>query len=32
VVDRNGEIVARFSPQTRPSDPELRAAVTRALG
>jgi glutathione peroxidase-family protein/pyrimidine deaminase RibD-like protein len=32
VIDRNGEVVARFSPPTSPADPELRAAVEKALG
>ena len=32
VVDREGNVAARFSPPTKPSDPELRAAVEKALG
>src|SRR5262245_4844685 len=32
VIDRNGEVVARFSPPTDPSDAALRAAVEKALG
>jgi glutathione peroxidase len=32
VVDRSGNVLARFSPPTKPSDPELRAAVEKALG
>lgn len=31
VVDRRGEVVARFGPETAPDDPELRAAIDRAL-
>jgi glutathione peroxidase len=32
VVDRNGNVVARFGPQTDPSDPALRDAIEKALG
>jgi len=32
IVDRNGEVVARFSPPTSPNDPALRSAVQQALG
>ena len=32
VIDRNGEVVARFSPPTKPSDSALREAVEKALG
>lgn len=32
LVDRNGEVVARFEPQTTPDDPELKAAIEKALG
>lgn len=32
VVGRNGEVVARFEPQTPPDDPELKAAIEKALG
>jgi glutathione peroxidase len=32
LVDRNGEVVARFSPPTSPSDAALRDAVQKALG
>ncbi|MCA9575617.1 MAG: glutathione peroxidase [Polyangiales bacterium] len=32
VVDRQGAVVARFAPTTTPEDPELVAAVERALG
>lgn len=32
VVDRNGEVVARFEPQTAPNDPGLKAAIEKALG
>jgi glutathione peroxidase len=32
VLDRDGNVVARFSPPTKPDDPELVAAVERALG
>jgi len=31
LVDREGEIVARFGPKTTPDDPVLRAAIDRAL-
>jgi glutathione peroxidase len=32
VVDRQGNVVGRFSPATTPSDPALRDAIERALG
>ncbi|PSN20089.1 glutathione peroxidase [filamentous cyanobacterium CCP5] len=32
VVGRDGEVVARFEPQTPPDDPELKAAIEKALG
>jgi glutathione peroxidase len=32
VVDRQGNVVGRFSPSTSPSDPALREAIERALG
>lgn len=32
VVDRNGEVVERFEPQTAPDAPELKAAIEKALG
>jgi glutathione peroxidase len=32
VIDRNGAVVARFGPQTSPSDPALRETVEKALG
>ncbi|NEP15502.1 MAG: glutathione peroxidase [Leptolyngbya sp. SIO4C1] len=32
VISRDGEVVARFEPQTAPDDPELKAAVEKALG
>ncbi|MDB9528767.1 glutathione peroxidase [Oscillatoria sp. CS-180] len=31
VVDRNGEVVARFEPQTAPDAPELKAAIEKAI-
>ena len=31
VVGRDGEVVARFEPQTPPDDPELKAAIEKAL-
>ncbi len=31
VVNRKGEVVARFEPQTPPNDPELEAAIEKAL-
>ena len=31
VVDRKGEVVARFAPPTKPDDPALRAAIESAL-
>lgn len=31
VIDRKGEVVARFAPPTKPDAPELRAAIDRAL-
>jgi glutathione peroxidase-family protein len=32
VVDRNGEVVARFDPKTAPDDAGLKAAIEKALG
>jgi glutathione peroxidase-family protein len=32
VVDRNGEVVARFEPKTTPDDAGLKAAIEKALG
>lgn len=32
VVGRDGEVVARFEPQTPPNDPALKAAIEQALG
>lgn len=32
LVDRSGRVVARFSPRTAPDDPELLAAIEKALG
>ena len=32
VIDREGNVAARFSPPTKPSDPELRGAVEKAIG
>jgi len=32
LVDRNGEVVARFEPKTAPDDASLRAAIEKALG
>lgn len=32
VVGRDGEVVARFSPDTAPNDPTLLAAIEKALG
>ena len=32
VLDRNGNVVARFAPTTAPDDPALRQAIERALG
>lgn len=31
VVGRDGAVVARFEPQTAPNDPELKAAIEKAL-
>lgn len=31
LVGRDGEVVARFEPQTPPNDPELKAAIEKAL-
>ena len=31
LVDRNGEVVARFAPDTKPEDPELIAAIEAEL-
>jgi glutathione peroxidase len=32
VVDRDGNVVERFEPQTAPDAPELKAAIEKALG
>ena len=32
LVDRSGEVVARFEPQVAPDDAALRAAIEKALG
>ena len=32
LVDRQGRVLARFSPKTLPDDPELRQAIEAALG
>lgn len=32
VVDREGNVVGRFGPQTEPADPALRSAIEKALG
>lgn len=32
VVDREGNVVGRFGPQTDPADPALRSAIEKALG
>jgi len=32
VVGRDGEVVARFEPQTAPDDADLKAAIEKALG
>lgn len=32
VLGRDGDVVARFEPQTAPDDPELKAAIEKALG
>jgi glutathione peroxidase len=32
LVNRQGEVVARFAPRTTPDDPELRKAIATALG
>ena len=32
LVGRDGKVVARFGPKTEPDDPELRAAIDKALG
>lgn len=31
LIDRNGEVVARFEPKTKPDNPEVIAAIERAL-
>lgn len=31
LVDKNGEVLARFEPQTAPDDPALRSAIEKAL-
>lgn len=32
LVGRDGEVVARFEPKTPPNDPDLKAAIEKALG
>ncbi len=32
LVGRDGRVIARFGPRTTPEDPELRAAIDKALG
>jgi glutathione peroxidase len=32
LIDRDGKVLARFGPRTKPDDPELRAAIEKALG
>jgi glutathione peroxidase len=32
LVGRDGEVIARFEPQTAPNDPALKAAIEAALG
>jgi glutathione peroxidase len=32
LLDRNGEVAARFAPDTKPDDPQLIAAIEAALG
>lgn len=32
LVGRDGKVIARFGPKTTPEDPELRAAIAKALG
>lgn len=32
LVDRDGRVLLRFPPQTKPDDPELRASIEEALG
>jgi len=32
LVGRDGQVVARFEPQTAPDDPSLKAAIEKALG
>jgi glutathione peroxidase len=32
LVGRDGKVIARFGPKTGPDDPELRAAIDKALG
>ena len=32
LVGRNGEVIERFEPQTAPDDPDLKAAIEKALG
>lgn len=31
LVDKTGQVVARFEPQVKPDDPELKAAIEKAL-
>ncbi len=32
LVGRDGKVIARFGPKTTPEDPEMRAAIAKALG
>jgi len=32
LVGRDGEVIERFEPQTAPDDPDLKAAIEKALG
>lgn len=32
LVGRDGKVIARFGPKTTPEDPEMRAAISKALG
>jgi glutathione peroxidase len=32
VIDKNGQVVAFFPSKVKPDDPELRAAIDKALG
>jgi glutathione peroxidase len=31
LVDRNGNVIARFEPKVKPDDPEVTAAIEKAL-